>query len=106
MRAAHRDHYLALAETAAPHLIGPGQIEWLDRLELEFDNLRSAISYSLQDPNPVPGQRLGRALCYFWLYRKPRAEGAVALLPLTARMLRSPRFCAAARLLPQASCSR
>jgi len=79
LRAAHRDHYLALAETAAPHLIGSGQIKWLDRLELEFDNLRSAISYSLQDPDPVPGLRLGRALCYFWLYRQSRAEGAVAL---------------------------
>jgi predicted ATPase/DNA-binding SARP family transcriptional activator len=79
LRAAHRDHYLALAETAAPHLIGHGQIEWLDRLQLEFDNLRAAISYSSQDPNPAAGLRLGRALCYFWLYREPRAEGAVAL---------------------------
>ena len=79
LRAAHRDHYLALAETAAPHLIGHGQIEWLDRLQLEFDNLRAAISYSLEDPNPTAGLRLGRALCYFWLYREPRAEGAVAL---------------------------
>ena len=79
LRAAHRDHYLALAETAAPHLIGHGQIEWLDRLQLEFDNLRAAISYSLEDPNPAAGLRLGRALCYFWLYREPRAEGAVAL---------------------------
>ena len=78
-RAAHRDHYLALAETAAPHLIGHDQIEWLDRLELEFDNLRSAIAYSLHDPNPAAGLRLGRALCYFWLYRDPRAEGATAL---------------------------
>jgi predicted ATPase/DNA-binding SARP family transcriptional activator len=79
LRAAHRDHYLALAETAAPHLVSHGQIEWLDRLELEFDNLRSAISYSLHDPNPAAGLRLGRALCYFWLYRQPRAEGAAAL---------------------------
>jgi predicted ATPase/DNA-binding SARP family transcriptional activator len=79
LRAAHRDHYLALAETAAPHLIGHGQIEWLDRLQLEFDNLRAAISNSLQDPNPDPALRLGRALCYFWLYREPRAEGASAL---------------------------
>jgi predicted ATPase/DNA-binding SARP family transcriptional activator len=79
LRAAHLDHYLALAETAAPHLIGHGQIEWLDRLELEFDNLRSAISYSLHDPNPAAGLRLGRALCYFWLYRDSRAEGAAAL---------------------------
>jgi predicted ATPase/DNA-binding SARP family transcriptional activator len=79
LRAVHRDHYLALAETAAPHLIGDGQIEWLDRLQLEFDNLRAAISYSSQDPNPDAGLRLGRALCYFWLYREPRAEGAFAL---------------------------
>ena len=79
LRAAHRDHYLALAETAAPHLIGHGQTEWLDRLELELDNLRAAIAYSLEEPDPSAGLRLGRALCYFWLYRQPRAEGAAAL---------------------------
>lgn len=78
-RAAHRDHYLALAETAAPHLIGHGQTEWLDRLEVDFDNLRAAISYSLQDPDPDAALRLGRALCNFWLYRQPQAEGAAAL---------------------------
>jgi predicted ATPase/DNA-binding SARP family transcriptional activator len=77
--AAHRDYYLALAEKAAPHLIGAGQIEWLDHLELEVDNLRSAIAYSLHDPDPEAGLRLGRALCYFWLYRDSRAEGAAAL---------------------------
>ena len=44
-----------------------------------MDNLRAAISTSLQDPNPAAGLRLGRALCYFWLYREPRAEGAAAL---------------------------
>jgi predicted ATPase/DNA-binding SARP family transcriptional activator len=79
LRAAHRDHYLALAETAAPHLIGHGQTEWLDRLELDFDNLRAAVSTSLQDADPAGALRLGRALCYFWLYRQPRAEGAAAL---------------------------
>jgi hypothetical protein len=79
LRAAHRDHYLALAERAAPHLIGHGQTEWLDRLQLEFDNLRAATSNSLRAPTPAAGLRLGRALCYFWLYREPRAEGAAAL---------------------------
>jgi predicted ATPase/DNA-binding SARP family transcriptional activator len=79
LRTGHRDHFLALAETAAPHLIGHGQTEWLDRLELDFDNLRAAISYSLDDPSPTAGLRLGRALCYFWLYRQPQAEGATAL---------------------------
>jgi predicted ATPase len=79
LRDAHRDHYLALAETAAPHLIGHGQTEWLDRLQLELDNLRAAIATGLQGSNPVTGLRLGRALCYFWLYREPQGEGAAAL---------------------------
>ena len=79
LRAAHCGYYLALAETAAPHLIGHGQIEWLDRLQLEFDNLRAALATSREDSNPATGLRLGRALCYFWLYREPRAEGAAAL---------------------------
>ncbi|HEY2656518.1 MAG TPA: BTAD domain-containing putative transcriptional regulator, partial [Solirubrobacteraceae bacterium] len=79
LRAAHCAHYLALAETAEPHLIGHGQTEWLNRLQLEFDNLRAAISTSLQDSNPAAGLRLGRALCYFWLYREPQGEGAAAL---------------------------
>jgi predicted ATPase len=79
LRTAHCDHYLALAETAAPHLVGHGQTEWLDRLQLEFDNLRAAIATSLDDSDPATGLRLGRALCYFWLYREPRDEGAAAL---------------------------
>jgi predicted ATPase/class 3 adenylate cyclase len=78
-RAAHRDHYLAVAETAAPHLIGHGQLEWLDRLDLEIDNLRMALAFSLEDPDPTLSLRLSAALCYFWNYRKPMAEGATAI---------------------------
>ncbi|HET6866384.1 MAG TPA: BTAD domain-containing putative transcriptional regulator [Solirubrobacteraceae bacterium] len=106
LRAAHLDHYLALAETAAPHLIGHGQTEWLDRLERESDNLRAAISTSLQDPNPTAALRLGRALCYFWLYRQPRAEGVAALSAALERpdaheptLLRGRALTAAAMLL-------
>lgn len=77
-RMAHRDYYLALAEAAEPHLIGHGQVEWLDRLQLEIDNLRAAIAASLEDPDPTPGLRLTRALRYFWMQREPTAEGAIA----------------------------
>ena len=78
-RGAHRDYHLELAETAAPHLIGHGQAEWLDRLELEFDNLRAAISECASDPDPEAGLRLAYALRYFWVYREPSAEGALAV---------------------------
>jgi hypothetical protein len=78
-RLAHRDHYLSLAETAAPHLIGDRQVEWLDRLELDLDNLRAAISECAADPDPDLGLRLAHALHYFWAYRHARAEGVQAV---------------------------
>jgi predicted ATPase/DNA-binding SARP family transcriptional activator len=78
-RAAHRDHYLTLAETAAPHLIGDRQVEWLDRLDLDPDNLRAAISECAADPDPDPGLRLAHALHYFWNYRHASAEGVEAV---------------------------
>lgn len=77
-RLAHRDHYLDSAENAAPHLVQHGQVEWLDRVELELDNLRAALAYCLEDPDPVPGLRLCTAMCEFWLLRRSTAEGPAA----------------------------
>jgi predicted ATPase/class 3 adenylate cyclase len=78
VRGAHRDYYMALAEAAAPHLIGHGQREWLDRLERELDNLRTALTYCLEDPDPSLGLRLNTALFNFWLYRRAGGEGPTA----------------------------
>jgi len=83
-RRAHRDHYLALAETAHPNLLGPDRLAWLDRLSVEHDNLRAALSECLRDPDPGPGLRLATALELFWGVRGHAAEGADAL----ARQLR------------------
>src|SRR6516165_914753 len=58
----HRDYYLALAEAAAPQLVGSGQAEWLDRLDAELGNLRAAIAVSLAQSDPAPGLRLASAL--------------------------------------------
>ena len=79
VRRAHRDHFLALAEEAAPHLIGPGQVEWSDRLDLELDNLRVALHECLSDPDPEPGLRLADALSEFWWRRGYGVEGVEAL---------------------------
>jgi predicted ATPase len=84
-REAHRDYYLTLAELAEPHLDGHDQIEWLDRLEREHDNLRSALSYCLSDPDPGSGLRLGTALASFWHYRGYGVEGADRLRALLDR---------------------
>jgi predicted ATPase len=78
-RLAHRDHYLALAEAAHPHLRGPDAQAWLERLAAEHDNLRTSLSACLRDADPAPGLRLGIALAEFWRARDHPAEGAKAL---------------------------
>ena len=106
-QAAHRDHYLALAEAAAPQLTAHDQAEWLDRLDLELGNLRAAIGYSLQQTDPAPGLRLAAALREFWKIRRA-VEGADALQALLdapaaqeATLLRCRALAAAAQLLQQ-----
>jgi non-specific serine/threonine protein kinase len=65
-RAAHRDHYLALAEAADLHLRGPDEAVWLGRLDVEFDNIRAALAFSLADPDGAePGLRLAAGLRWF-----------------------------------------
>ena len=47
VRDRHREFHLEWAEGAAPHLRGSEQQEWLDRLEVEHDNLRAAVAWAL-----------------------------------------------------------
>jgi ATP/maltotriose-dependent transcriptional regulator MalT len=107
-RIAHRDDYLALAEAAAPQLVGPDQARWLDRLDAELGNLRAAIAVSLTQADPEPGLRLAAALRAFWRARGHAAEGADALRALLdapaaqgTTLLRAQALAAAARLLTQ-----
>ena len=45
VRNRHHGYYLALAEEAEPKLVGAEQIEWLQRLEVEHENLRAALNW-------------------------------------------------------------
>ena len=85
-RAAHRDHYLALVETADRHLRGPDEAVWLDRLEAEFDNIRAALAFSLADPHSAePGLRLAAGLHRFCNMRGHGGEVLEALSVLLER---------------------
>jgi predicted ATPase/class 3 adenylate cyclase len=99
VRQAHRDHYLALAEQADTQLMGQDQLAWLDRLEVEHDNFRAALTYCLEEPNPEPGLRLATALRRFRQVRGYGAEAAKALQDQLQRPQTSEPTLARARAL-------
>src|SRR5205807_9971667 len=63
-RQRHAEHFLALAEQGNRELKGQGQLAWLDRLELEHDNFREALDWSLR-ARPDLCLRLAAALRRF-----------------------------------------
>ena len=85
-RAAHRDHYLSLVESADSHLRGPDEAAWLDRIAAELDNIRAALAFSLADPDSAePGLRLAAGLHRFCTMRGHGGEILQALNALLER---------------------
>ena len=72
----HARFYRDLAESAAPELHGPRQIELLAMLEIELDNFRVALTWSLENSDTDSAQRTAVALAWFWLYRRHAEEAA------------------------------
>jgi predicted ATPase/class 3 adenylate cyclase len=80
VQAAHRAHFLDVAETAAPHLTGPEQGSWLARLDADQANLRRAAGHAARSPDGTEQVlRLGVALRRYWITRT-RGEEALRLL--------------------------
>jgi predicted ATPase/predicted Ser/Thr protein kinase len=79
-RRAHAAYYLVLAEEGAEEaVVDPG---WLDRLELEHDNFRTALDYLIRIGDAEWGPRLGAALFHFWETREYLTEGRDAIAKL------------------------
>src|SRR5262249_43904451 len=85
----HQRFLVALAEEAEPLLHGSELGIWLDRLEMEHDNLRTALEYrrsdATEDADAAQGRKADRsalvalriagALSPFWLSRGYLIEG-------------------------------
>ncbi|HSH82056.1 MAG TPA: hypothetical protein VLA19_26310, partial [Herpetosiphonaceae bacterium] len=74
VRDRHLGFYLVYAEAAQPRLRGPDMLAWLDRLDLEHDNLRAALAWAMEC-DPDAGLRLAGALTDFWARRTYTTEG-------------------------------
>lgn len=85
-RERHREQFRQLAQQAGAHLDGPEQIPWLDRLEVEHDNLRAALDDCAADPQGADtGLRIAAALRRFWHTRGYLTEGRDRYRTLLAR---------------------
>ncbi len=70
----HTHYYLELAEAAENELAGADQKVWLERLEEEHDNLRTALQWSLEH-EPLTALKMSSALWFFWFTRGYFSEG-------------------------------
>jgi non-specific serine/threonine protein kinase len=76
VRDLHLDFFLALVRRAEPELKRTDQASWLNRLQREHDNLRSALEWSLVRPEAgAEALALSSALFWFWLKRGYLSEG-------------------------------
>jgi predicted ATPase len=75
VRLRHCQHFVALAETATPHLRTHAETEWMGRLDVETGNFRAALDWALREGEPGLAVRLAGRLGRYWEYRGASAEG-------------------------------
>jgi len=80
----HLNYYLRVAEEAEPYLFRAGQQDWKNRLELDHDNLRVALAWSLKSNQIEAGLKMAGALAWFWHSKGHLSEGNLWLEKLLA----------------------
>jgi len=99
IRDRHLDFFVAFAENIEPKLMGAEQFAWLDRLDLEHDNLRAAIDWSQSPGRAQKGLRLVGALRSYWDLRAHTNEAYTRIQKLLARPEAAEKTLARARAL-------
>ncbi len=80
LRNRHLNYYVQWAENADPYLEGGEQIVWLQKYEIEHDNLRAALEWSQAAPETGElGLRLAAGSSDFWRLHNHISEGRVRL---------------------------
>jgi predicted ATPase/DNA-binding CsgD family transcriptional regulator len=83
VRAAHAAAFLALAEADGRVQPGLARKDWLERVEIEHNNIRAAIGW-YRDHAPPAALRMAAAMTAFWSLRGHHTEGRQRLHELLA----------------------
>ena len=75
VRQKHADFFLSFAEKAAPYLMSADRSVWLEQLDEEQSNLRTALSWFDEQGSGEPGLSLSVFLWRFWETRGHLREG-------------------------------
>jgi predicted ATPase len=84
LRRRHVDHFLRFAEQAARGFYGPATASWLDRVEADHANIRTALRWCLEHKDAGRGLRLAAAVWSFWYVRGYATEGRALLAAVLA----------------------
>ncbi len=82
----HLRCFLQLTEETLPKLSGPYQRLWLNWLEDEYDNMRTALAWSQESGQIEVGLRIAIAIYQFWTIRDYVEEGLTWMERLLARV--------------------
>ncbi|HEY3183836.1 MAG TPA: LysR substrate-binding domain-containing protein [Gaiellaceae bacterium] len=80
----HARFFAQLARTASLHARGPQERQWLERVQVDVDNLRAALAWTIEDRDAPLGLEIADALEPFWVRRHNHVEGLRWLEPLLA----------------------
>lgn len=74
MRNSHLDYFVQLTEYAEQELLESTALNWVNRLEAEYDNLRAVFEWGMEN-NVMAVLKMAYSLQYFWYRRGYETEG-------------------------------
>ncbi|MGW3191214.1 BTAD domain-containing putative transcriptional regulator [Streptomyces ardesiacus] len=81
---AHLTYYRELARTTDPLLRGPQQLAAIERLEREYENLRTALRHAVAERDEQEALCLALSLTWYWQMRDLRVEARNWLVEVMA----------------------
>lgn len=83
MQKQHATYFVELAEEAESHLRGSQPAKWFSRVEEEYENIRAALRWALQNDR-ITAARIAAGIRYYWVFRGYLSEGASTIKQILA----------------------